>query len=336
MFLAKRNNAKNLLAGNIPSARTVIYKQGRSLEKKADQVSFGINQSFEYFRAADSVSIVTSPLLYFYGMLSLAKSVIVANETDIYLEDIKYHGLARRPKDDKLETYEKNPESWNIESEYAIIRDGVFPHFTKAICDFQYPSNAVFTFKDILAVCPETSQMFEKYYEEPSRVLYLYRFRTISKDPYKIEICPSKTDEEEIFKRIPQLAEDFDLNPNVLHSQARAFTSRNLKTFPDYFGIYYPVVGGKYIVGGLNYRLGSDQYSRYVDPSVIDYIALYILSICVRYKQDLWGSVIQGEKSGVLGLIELYMSVARRRFPNLILNHLFGQEFSYGAPARLM
>lgn len=127
MFLAKKANARNLLAGDIPSGRIVIYKKEKILETKAEQVSFGISQSFEYFRAADSVSIATSPLLYFYGMLSLAKSLIVANETDVYLEDINYHGFAKLPKDAKLEAYDKNPKSWNIESEYAVVREGVFP-----------------------------------------------------------------------------------------------------------------------------------------------------------------------------------------------------------------
>jgi hypothetical protein len=109
--------------------------------------------------------------------------------------------------------------------------------------------------------------------------------------------------EKEIFERIPELAKDFDLNPAVVHSQARTFTSRNLMKFPDYLGLYSPPVGGRYIVGGLNYRVGSNYFGRYVAPPVVDYIALYILSMCVRYKQDFWGSVIHGEKSGVLGLI---------------------------------
>jgi len=82
--------------------------------------------------------------------------------------------------------------------------------------------------------------------------------------------------------------------------------------------------------------LGSKNYVRYVDPSVVDYIAFYILSSCVRYKQDLWGTVIQGQESGVLGLIELYLSIATRRFPNIILNNLFGEKFSYGTPGYLV
>ena len=63
---------------------------------------------------------------------------------------------------------------------------------------------------------------------------------------------------------------------------------------------------------------------------------MYILSMCVRYKQDFWGEIIQGEKNGIIGLIELYLSVVKRRFPNSILNLLFGYEFSYGSPSSLM
>lgn len=332
MFLSKRNNAKNLLAGKIRSARAMIYDEGKELEKKATQVAFGISQSFEYFQAAHSVSVATSPLLYFYGMLSLAKSLIVANEKDVYLEDVRYHGLAKLPRDKTLENYESDPESWNVESEYAIARDGVFPHFTKVISNFEYPNKAIFTFKDVLAVCPETSQMFERYYAEPSKILYLYSFKQVSKDPFKIQICPRETDEKEIFERVPELSEDFDLRPDIVHNQARILNSRNLKAFPEYMGIYESVRGGRFIVGGLRYRLGPDSHARYVNPSVVDYIALYILSHCVRYKQDLWGTVIQGRESGVLGLIGLFLSIAIRRFPNTVLNSFFGEKFSYGAP----
>jgi hypothetical protein len=336
MFLAKRDNARNLLSGNIPSNRSVIYNPGSSLDKKASQVSFGISQSSEYFRAADAVSVATSPLLYFYGMRSLAKSLVVANEADTYLENMMYHGLAKKSRDAALEAYEKDPQSWTMEAEFAVTRKGVFKHLTQAVSDFQYPDGSVITFKDLLAVCPEIRQMFSKYYGETSKTLYLHSFQETSKDPYRIQICPDERDESKIFQCIPEFATDFDMAPGVLHPTAKIFNSRDLKAFPDYLGIYCAVVGGRYIVGGLPYKVGNSQYKRYVDPLITDYVALYILSSCVRYKQDFWGSVLQGEKSGVLGLIELYLSVVRRRFPNLILDELFGQEFEYGVPGRWM
>ena len=126
------------------------------------------------------------------------------------------------------------------------------------------------------------------------------------------------------------------MREGLRHGVARTFISKNLTEFPSYFSIYSPPVGGRYVVGGLKYRKGGNNFSSYVDPIVTDYFAMYILSMCVRYKQDFWGKIISGEKDGVIGLVEQYLSISKRRFPNVILNNLFGWDFSYGAPSRLI
>jgi len=56
----------------------------------------------------------------------------------------------------------------------------------------------------------------------------------------------------------------------------------------------------------------------------------------VRYQQELWGNVVQGRETGILGVIELAIAIAKRRFPNTALNELFGEPFEYGAPSRMM
>jgi hypothetical protein len=209
MFLSKMNNARKLLSGSISSGRSLLYTQGPDLDKKAKQLSFCIAQSYEYFRAADSASIATSPLLYYYGMLSLAKSLIVANERPVYLEDVKYHGLARRPKDARISKYDNSPNLWTIEKEYALTRqDGVFPHLKDVLTGSRYPNSSTFVLKDLLAVIPEISQMFEKYYGRKSIVLYLNRYKQLSTDPYEIQIYIQEKDEKKIFKRIPELKKD--------------------------------------------------------------------------------------------------------------------------------
>ena len=63
---------------------------------------------------------------------------------------------------------------------------------------------------------------------------------------------------------------------------------------------------------------------------------MYVLSDCVRYQQELWGSIVEGRQSGILGIIDLLISVSKRRFPNFILDRLYGETFEYGSPGRLM
>lgn len=336
MFLSKRNNVVNLLSGKIESNRKLLFEEGETLERKANQISLSISQANEYFRAAESLTLATKPLLYFYGMLSLSKSLIVANSKETYLENINYHGLTQRPRNEELKEYHDKPNSWAMEKEYAVVAPGVFNELSKVISNFEFPDNSIIFLKDILAVCPEIARLYEMYYKEQSNTLSLYNYEEKSKQPFVAEIDFNETEEKKIFASIPEIQRDFEALPALRHGVARTFKSKDcLKAFPDYMGIYYPPVGGRYVIRGLKFKQDTVFSARYVDPVVVDYVAMYILSMCVRYKQELWGEVIEGEKSGIASLIELYTSVSKRRFPNAILNHLFGCSFQYGSPAHL-
>jgi hypothetical protein len=95
-------------------------------------------------------------------------------------------------------------------------------------------------------------------------------------------------------------------------------------------------VGGRYLVGLLPFTVDGAKLSRHISPPIADYIAMYILSDCVRYQQELWGAVVEGKETGVLGLLDLFIAVSKRRFPNLILDHLYGETFRYGSPGYMM
>ena len=334
-FFGKRVNCKRLLLGEIDSGRKIHYTEGPDLDKKVNQISMCINQASEYFTAAHQVSINTSPLLLFYGMLSLAKALIVANKRDIFLEDIKYHGLYTRPIDDELLKYRDNPKNWTMEQEYAITNDGVFKHFTEIVDKFTFENGSIIKFKNILSICPEISAMYEKYYDEASKTLPLYSFKKISDEPIKIMLAFNVKNENEVYIRFPEFRNDFDLAPDLLHEQARQFISKDLSDYPNYIDRFQPVVGGDYVVGYLEYDVNNTNKKHVINQALADYIAMYILSLCVRYKQDFWGSVVNGEKTGILGLIELYISVIKRRYPNIILDLLVGEKFRYGSPAYL-
>lgn len=101
-FLSKEENVKKVISGQIVSKRTILYSESDVLEKKAAEISMCVRQAFEFFTAADNCSITTSPLLYFYGMLSLAKAIVIADNRDVFIDSIKYHGLHTRPTNERL------------------------------------------------------------------------------------------------------------------------------------------------------------------------------------------------------------------------------------------
>jgi hypothetical protein len=101
-------------------------------------------------------------------------------------------------------------------------------------------------------------------------------------------------------------------------------------------GIYYPIPGGRYLVSGLEYENNSQHIKRYVPPELCDYIGMFILGNIVRYKQEFWGGIITGEIDGSISLINLFVSIAKNRFPNYILDLIFNEKFEYGSSGRLM
>jgi hypothetical protein len=335
-FLAHPANVERLLTGQLRSMRGVPSINKAIATRKASQVAYSIRQGHEYFRAADSVSITTSPLLYYYGILSLSKALLVANTENLLLDDIKFHGLYTQPITDTQRIYSQKPDNWSIEQEFANTNEGVFKHLTRLIHDFELPNRSIIKYEDILAIEPETSEMFQRYYSTSPRVQYLYS-KDEKSNPYQLTISVSTKDPEDFEQRFPYFKTDFQRQDELRHSQALVYVSNTtLTSFPDYCGIYNPVAGGQYLIGGLRYETVQGQAERYVRPEVCDYVNMFILSNCVRYKQEFWGKILEGTTVGALGLISLYVSVARSRFPNFILNQLFGEEFSFGAAARLV
>ena len=322
--------------GKMDSKREVLYVDGEDLEKKATQIAFSIAQANEYFVAADSVSINTSPLLYFYGMLSLAKAIIIANETTVYLSDVQYHGLTSRPKCDVLEQYKQDEAGWNLEEEYAVIQPGVFSWFTQVTMKYEFPQNSFIRIKDIFKIDPELLDYFKDFYQEEPEVQYLYDLKE-SLDPYKLIICPSTLDRVKFEQQFPEMLSDFILSDETKGGQALVYKSKeHVLGFPKYLGSYHPIAGGRFLVSGLSYSVGNVKNKRFVYPEISDYVLMFILSNCVRYKQEFWGKLIQGELNGVIGLINLSITNIKLRYVRFILNNLFNEEFNYGVAARWM
>ena len=101
----------------------------------------------------------------------------------------------------------------------------------------------------------------------------------------------------------------------IIHHQALRYINRvHVSSFPHNIGVFRPF-SGENIHRGLH-AAGGNVNSRCAAENG-DYVKEFRLSDCVRYKQEFRGKVVQGESEGSLGLINLSISTARMRFPNL-------------------
>lgn len=329
-------NVEGLLTGTIKSNRQTIFEHNPLVERKSKQIAHSIRQADEYFAAADIVSISTSPLLYFYGMLSLAKAAIVANHEHFLLDDVKYHGLYTRPITEKLRLYTENHENWKIEEEYAVTNDGVIDVFLRTIHGITIPSKSIIKFKDILKINPEIGEIYNRYYDEPPSFFPLYSAE-VTQDPFSIKLYPETKDKEIFLNSFGYITDDFEITDKLLHEIALTVKNKtHLENLPNYMGIYNPIPGGQFLVSGLEFDFEGNNNRKYIPPEACDYIGMFILGDLVRYKQEFWGKTIMGEVDGSIALLNLFVSIARNRFPNYILNSIFGEKFEYGSSARLM
>jgi len=66
-----------------------------------------------------------------------------------------------------------------------------------------------------------------------------------------------------------------------------------------------------------------------------DYLSMFILSNCVRYKQEFWGRILQGEIDGSPGLLSMAIASIRIRFPRFVLSALLNEDIQFGTGAYL-
>lgn len=73
-FLNKDYSANKIIKFH-PEIDYKIYK--KNIEKQAKQIIYSLKQSIEYFQASNNVSIITKPLLLYYGAVCLSRVVIL-------------------------------------------------------------------------------------------------------------------------------------------------------------------------------------------------------------------------------------------------------------------
>jgi ribosome biogenesis SPOUT family RNA methylase Rps3 len=87
--------------------------------------------------------------------------------------------------------------------------------------------------------------MYERYYSEKSRCLYLSEIKFGPNSRVKLAVISRVVKAEEAYARIPELAKEFNLDSSLYHSQAISLISKaNLQQMPEYAREYKPVVGG--------------------------------------------------------------------------------------------
>lgn len=333
-MLTHTSNCEKLISGKLISGRKNNNNYTSSvIKRKASEISFAIRQGIEFFKNAENADISISPLLIYYGILSLSKALIVANSSrDLYLDDIKYHGLTTRPRDQKQQQQKQEKNSWKLIKEYANVNDGVFLELGK-IFNINLQKDYAFYLKDTLVCIPEIEKIIEKYNVLTSRVIQAYTRLEIEDNKIVFGIY---SDDADKFEKVCTGIKSNFSKGNMHESEAfTKYTSKEEGTLEnfEYFSEYSSTIGGIYFIAPTIYEFNGNKEKIVLPQILLDYLNFFILSEQVRYHQDNWNKILNGRNNAIIGILEIYIDCVKRRFPNLILNELFKERFDYGTPA---
>ncbi len=274
------------------------------LSDTANSLSYTVGSAREFYDAADGVSVLTRPLLLFYGMIDLSKALFIST-----------HGKKSPSRSHGLQSIKE----WNGEiSELSVkvSKDGTFPQFHGCYCkdSIRYKTLAL---KELFSQIPEIKTEFETIYNEKSRALYT------SPGEYGIEIIDSELEKygdlDYLLNQIPGFSEKYRI---VNKSEERCWLINIQYRTPDL--MKRSISGDKYFV----LPIVKEDVLLLPEMSV-HYLIMYLLGMISRYQPEEWGKVITGEDSGEIYFLKKFLYVTRRKFPNLVLNELRDREFFF-------
>jgi hypothetical protein len=324
---------EEILLGKVKTKRSVIYSEDEDYQRKAKQISMCIRQAKEFFNVLEVTTITTSPLHLFYGMLALAKALIIANKKEYFIEDIRYHGLCSRPITNELKAYSQDKNSWEMGKEYAIVNDGIFKILFEVFDGEAIKNNSIIRFQSLIKSVPEIRNIYTKFTGERSNSLSLYSLNVIE-NPFSAKVS-FQLELDEIFSCLPVLKEKYIILDKKLHDTAFTFETTDKYLFIHSLKSYNSRVGGRYVVGALDWEIDGNVKNILLSQSVIDYVAVYILSNCARYKQEYWQDLISGKEKGIIGILQIFIDRVKMRFPLTIMEAIWNEDFYFGSPAYL-
>lgn len=286
-----------------------------------DNLALFISSSFlqakSYFDAALNAQINILPLLLYYASVNLLIGTLTLIKQRRFV--IKNHGMIL---DEKTLT-----ESGNILPISLVPRDkngalNVFASEMAGIADLL--DRGSWSLEDVFRTIPDL--ILEYQFLFPNSDVNVVQVEEIDHNGIILDRIP--IDNLEYGKVIIQrlsLNEKFSdtyLKPQI--SQPLKYVILNRKPGSTTFE-QYSMVGERYLPIPYSKRKGN----IFLPQFLMMYLGLFILGTLSRYHPVIWDSFIRNDTSGKKNLINNFLLITERYFPNLILNTILGERVQF-------
>lgn len=304
------------------------------------QIVSCIQQAAEIYSVSKSASILTKPILLYYGMQRLAKALIFLKNPAVDVKNLRTHGLTGGEISEKIERF--------LHNKIRKTNTGIFPEFSKWSTknnvllkktvyekgDFHtreywvYECNvpdfltaSAFNTNSLFSLIPELNDLFWNFHMTNSLVLCSYDIRQHKTGELDTLLTLSKEFDLDSFKEKFPIIKEYEL----LHEKHDTFTiSREAKKEIE---IPSPLVQAE---NGEIFLIAPTKDSLKISDINVHYILMFLLCHIARYKAPLWKEIVEGtKKSEYITLVKKFIEVSEIKFPKLILDEIVGAYFLY-------
>lgn len=316
-----------------------LVRNSPLVNKKAEQIAFTIRQAEDFFLSAKEGDISIKPLLIYYGILGLAKCLIIAGDNPYTLDatPLDYtehgtHGLSWKV-DVAARSQVSARKSGVLTKEFCITKTrGIYPLFRKCYAEILPPNNTKIDIKTLISLIGENWQTYHSYFSEAPRIYGC-------DDPKNGDVATIGDNK--------QIVGGFSDYYHLFHKRGNESTHQCLeRLFPE-LNTLYDHVGDNYrskqavmamdshIVFSRSQTLQGfaliQPYSSFKLTDLdIYFLLFFILSSLCRYRQDKWYKISHRiSVPDEFFLVENLFEIVQYKFPLLILQELDGKDYRF-------
>lgn len=286
------------------------FDNSEKFEFRANLIKHYITQAKEYYFSARDASVLTKPTLLYYGASCLVKALIITKRC--YQDDSTGHGIeVHKSNADDLMDFRIKPVKGTFLQLYQVLEN----KNTNLIKSLN------FNLEDLLSFIPELKDDFENIFNKKSLAIKVDRIKDEDGE-YLFYEGDYFTDLSinDFFNNIPNFDKCY-VYPSFFSNGFSCFK----KPMADEDIVLRNIMGEEFLVSSLS----SGENSIYLSQISVHFLILYLLSMLSRYYVNLWLGENSSDESRYFYIIEKFLDISERKFPNLVLNEILNKEIIF-------
>jgi hypothetical protein len=308
---------------------------------RARSLAFAVRSAREYFHGNPEGNLTESCLAYYYGLLNLLEALVIVAPSEPHsiaqIENFtrRGHGVHNLSSTDA--PFPESEIVYFLNRGFAlqygrVRRLELEPLVQKQVDEHHQLERPAFTLKDLLLRVPEIRPATREIWPTSARCVFLSQWGDHNDGSVELIFAENQNDSDfspdAVIRSVPELKAEWFSE----EAYNQAYRSRLLR-------VKVPATEKNQIPKPLRSALCLDAY---VEPFIgttrdmllVHFLILYLLSIFVRYRPNLWRRVVEGDLDQFRPVVAEYLQCVERMVPNIVLNELHRTEFFFQQLAR--